>query len=442
MEPVTGIKDTEAVLLYITDGYPFEPKDNFSGDDLCFLTQEPWQLRVLPRYAPDAVATQDNRAFPFIVNSLLCTSTLNKARYLLNWHSFNLFFREVFINVKRGFRPRFLSLIKGIAIALHARAMLRDYLHSLDATDKPIVIYTFWFSPVLIGCWILRQEFSQMRIVTRMHGFDLYASCSRNSYLPFRFWRKDAADILAPCSKQGVAYLEEEGVNNEKLVCSHLGVPAVSGLACSSPLGAMHIVSCSFATPVKRLPLLGRSIINMARSNAELKVVWHHLGAGPELKSVQELLSDLPVNMKCTLHGKMQVNETRQFFLGEQSDGLDCLINVSESEGLPVSMMEAQMVGLPIVGTDVGGVSEIVNAGTGKLLPKDFTQAQFDSAILSLYCWKDAETRKRIAAHARELFSFKNYKQFIDEVLWAQMQMSQRILVLREAHHARKKEML
>jgi len=44
----------------------------------------------------------------------------------------------------------------------------------------------------------------------------------------------------------------------------------------------------------------------------------------------------------------------------------------SDSEGMPLSLIEAQMAGVPVVSTDVGSVSEIVENGvTGYLVPRD-----------------------------------------------------------------------
>ncbi|MGA1707042.1 MAG: glycosyltransferase family 4 protein, partial [Candidatus Nanopelagicaceae bacterium] len=43
----------------------------------------------------------------------------------------------------------------------------------------------------------------------------------------------------------------------------------------------------------------------------------------------------------------------------------------SDSEGMPLALIEAQMAGVPVVSTDVGSVSEIVADGvTGKLVPR------------------------------------------------------------------------
>jgi hypothetical protein len=50
---------------------------------------------------------------------------------------------------------------------------------------------------------------------------------------------------------------------------------------------------------------------------------------------------------------------------------LDVLCLMSQWEGLPMSIVEAMSVGLPVVATDVGGVSEAVRPGeTGLLVPR------------------------------------------------------------------------
>ena len=54
----------------------------------------------------------------------------------------------------------------------------------------------------------------------------------------------------------------------------------------------------------------------------------------------------------------------------------------SISEGIPVSIMEACAMGMPILATDVGGVNEIVYDGVnGILLPDTATVEEFVSAI-------------------------------------------------------------
>ncbi|MDN0055082.1 glycosyltransferase [Collinsella ihumii] len=61
---------------------------------------------------------------------------------------------------------------------------------------------------------------------------------------------------------------------------------------------------------------------------------------------------------------------------------IDLFVNVSESEGLPISIMEACGVGAPVLATDVGGTCEIVfNELNGRLLPANPTSDMIAQAI-------------------------------------------------------------
>lgn len=65
----------------------------------------------------------------------------------------------------------------------------------------------------------------------------------------------------------------------------------------------------------------------------------------------------------------------RVFFLGSVEDprpvyaAADCVVLPSQTEGLPATLIEAGLCGLPVVASDVGGVGEIVTSDTGALVP-------------------------------------------------------------------------
>lgn len=64
---------------------------------------------------------------------------------------------------------------------------------------------------------------------------------------------------------------------------------------------------------------------------------------------------------------------------------------MSSSEGVPVSIMEAQSYGIPVIATDVGGTSEIViDQVNGILLDEDFEADALISAIKSTIAQKEA----------------------------------------------------
>jgi glycosyltransferase involved in cell wall biosynthesis len=60
---------------------------------------------------------------------------------------------------------------------------------------------------------------------------------------------------------------------------------------------------------------------------------------------------------------------------------VDLFLNVSESEGIPVSIMEAMAAGIPVIATDVGGSAEIVDDSVGTIVPADTTAESLAKSI-------------------------------------------------------------
>ena len=65
---------------------------------------------------------------------------------------------------------------------------------------------------------------------------------------------------------------------------------------------------------------------------------------------------------------------------------MDLLINLSSSEGIPVSMMEAISFGIPVFANDVGGISEIVQPETGELIPDKLSAKEIASRLDQFLC--------------------------------------------------------
>jgi glycosyltransferase involved in cell wall biosynthesis len=75
------------------------------------------------------------------------------------------------------------------------------------------------------------------------------------------------------------------------------------------------------------------------------------------------------VGLEIKLNGFVDNKNLIKFY---QSQPVDLFLNVSASEGLPVSIMEALSFGIPVIATDVGGTSELVNENNGQLIPANF----------------------------------------------------------------------
>ena len=113
--------------------------------------------------------------------------------------------------------------------------------------------------------------------------------------------------------------------------------------------------------------------------NSGLKLQWTHLGGGKSLENLKKRAASSLGFMQCRFTGALPNSGVSEFYAGNP---VSLFVNVSSSEGLPVSIMEAASFGIPAVATDVGGTSEIVlDAVTGKLLSPDFSDADLAAAI-------------------------------------------------------------
>ena len=96
----------------------------------------------------------------------------------------------------------------------------------------------------------------------------------------------------------------------------------------------------------------------------------------------------------------------RVFLLGERNDvpsilaSSDVFVLPSNWEGLPYTVIEAMMAGLPVVATSVGGVPELVEDGvTGFLVPRSDPEALAE-ALQRLI--DDPELRERMGKAGRQ----------------------------------------
>jgi len=92
--------------------------------------------------------------------------------------------------------------------------------------------------------------------------------------------------------------------------------------------------------------------------------VWFlFAGDGPDRPAVEQLARELGIAARVVLIG--HVGDVRPVFRD-----IDILALTSHTEGFPNVILESLCMGRPVLATDVGGVSEIVNDGqTGILLP-------------------------------------------------------------------------
>jgi colanic acid/amylovoran biosynthesis glycosyltransferase len=228
-------------------------------------------------------------------------------------------------------------------------------------SDDQTIWYFFWGRHPALLIPLLKTRY-KAKIACRFHGYDLYEK-QYGGYIPYRQHILNNTDLYLPCSENGKKYLEQNlNIATEKIFVARLGVKQ-EGISPFENDPTLRIVSCSDCVPIKRLQLIVGAI-----KHINIPVEWTHIGDGPTLKNI--IQSSARIKNKTRrfyFPGYLSNKEVYSIYL---TKGFDVFLNVSESEGVPVSVMEAMSAGLPIIATDVGGTKEIVDGSNGVLINK------------------------------------------------------------------------
>lgn len=105
-----------------------------------------------------------------------------------------------------------------------------------------------------------------------------------------------------------------------------------------------------------------------------------------------------------------------------RSNSSDVLLCTSESEGIPVSMMEALGFGLPVISVNVGGIAELVIDGkNGELMKADATASEIATVLEKWARLNENEfellSSKAYSSYLQYFSASNNYSLFFSEVL-------------------------
>jgi glycosyltransferase involved in cell wall biosynthesis len=262
--------------------------------------------------------------------------------------------------------------------------------------NRDTILYFYWgFGSSQIIPFIKKAGYN--KIIVRFHGFDLYED-RKDGYIPFRQDLLKKLDFAVPISEHGNKYLHERypGIKFKSQVF-RLGC-FQNGLSQPSSDHKLRIVSCSNVIPLKRLDLIATAL-----KYIDFEVQWTHLGDGEKFDELKNEILLLPKNIHVALPGRISPEDVLDFY---SQNSIDLFLNVSTSEGVPVSIMEAFSAGIPVYATDVGGTAEIVNTLNGKLLIKEITPVILADE-LKLFASLTADYKLNLRKNALETYITK-----------------------------------
>ncbi len=273
-------------------------------------------------------------------------------------------------------------------------------LAQIIEADKIDIVYTYWCVQATIAALRLKRRFPRLKVITRMHGMDLYEEQISNGWQVMKPYIARNCNKLIFISKDGMSYFMSHWGKEwaEKSEVIHIGCRAMPRCmlneAADKPL---VLVSCSSIIPIKRVALIADAL---AALDSGIRVDWHHFGGGELSFKLAEHADDVlgsKKNISYKLHGAIPNSELPKAY---SDTGAQLFITTSETEGIPVSIMEAFAMGIPAVGTAVGGIPEIIEDGvTGFLMPSNPTAKEAAGAI-TRYASMDITQRNAMSQNA------------------------------------------
>lgn len=150
--------------------------------------------------------------------------------------------------------------------------------------------------------------------------------------------------------------------------------------------------------PVKGLDLVIGALAKGCRTRQ-----WQLLiaGDGPEKEGLQAMILKEGLEKRVKFIGRIPPNEVPEL-LG----GTDILIQASYREGRPNAIVEAMAAAVPVIGSDINGIAELIDHGKNGLL---FSAGKIDELASQLQSLLDSpELRARIGVAGRQTLLDQN----------------------------------
>ena len=276
-------------------------------------------------------------------------------------------------------------------------------LHRLVGRENPDIFHIHLSSPVeAIPALLAAKSGGARHIVTTEHAPTWYPLRRPYSRAAKRLAARLLDAVIAVCEADAQFLREEFAIAEEALTVIRNGIPdfpvlpgpqearALLGL----PAGEQIIVGAAGELEEKKG--VG-DLLEAAAASGIPRLTVALAGEGSLVPELRRNGARLPFHL--ALLGRLDG-------IGTFLAALDIFVLPSRQEALPMALLEAMWVGLPIVASRVGGIGEAVRDGVEGLLVEPSRPDQIASALGRLAADRDLARQLGDAAHRRAVESF------------------------------------
>jgi L-malate glycosyltransferase len=281
------------------------------------------------------------------------------------------------------------------------RLYLSEYKKMINEGFTPDLVHANVVYPIGMIAWLYKRKFGVNYVISEhWTGYHDYAhlkiSALKRCLIRFSANR---AECILPVSEDLQKAMQNFGIKNKfevvgNVVDTDLFVP-LDNRSDSEEINIIHISHLN--NDQKNISLLLKAFAEASQSQPQCRLHIVHDG---DLSAYNQEINELGIADKIISYGTLDTSEVAAIL-----QKADFFILSSNYENLPCVLIESLSCGVPVVSTNVGGISEIINSENGILVAPNQLPALVD-AIKQLMITSNQYNKNKLHAMAEENFSY------------------------------------
>jgi colanic acid/amylovoran biosynthesis glycosyltransferase len=304
----------------------------------------------------------------------------------------------------RNGSPEFLHSLNFLKYGSSVWDLKLPFIYNKALQIGPVdILHCHFGSNGIIGAHLKRLGFCKKLVVT-FHGLDVSKVILTKKKSKIYKDLFDQADLILPISNLWREALVSAGAPKQKTFVHHLGVdvdhiPTKVQESIASP--KIRIITTARFTEKKGLPVALRGLAEAIKKAPDLELHYDIIGAGKGFAEVAKLIEKLNLSQRVRLHGALPHSRVKALLYSSDIFMLPShTAKNGDQEGIPVSLMEAMAVGLPVLSTQHSGIPELIENDHSGILVEEKNHHQLADAIIRLA--KCHKLRNQLAYNGRK----------------------------------------
>ena len=321
---------------------------------------------------------------------------MEKAHYIEPpFNKIKRIFRAIYL-ITTNFHKEPLKILRALNIFKYGRTVLslRKLYYLIPFLGKKFDIIQCHFGFIgNIGAF-LKQVGIDGKLVTMFHGYDIRLATEKGGKIYERLFEQ--GDCFLAISNYNYRKIVQFGANPNKVIFHPVGIDIdkfpFKRKEKEKISSHVRILTVARLVEEKGLKYSILSINEILKKSTAFTLKYYIVGEGPLRETLNDLIKELKIENTVKILGSMDQTQVVKEMLNA-----DIFLLPSISEVLPVVLMEAQAVGLPVIASNVGSIADIILDGkSGYLVPEGDVAAlteRLDYLIEHPEFWSDMGQR-------------------------------------------------